>query len=138
MTLNFIAADVFAWKDVWIVGDQFLQTMYGTLTAMKNQAYKSNKKALYIHDYYNVKAYWKYSPSMTITSTIARISNGLVEALNDSVKLPRIILFLPGSDILCKAAFYNIGASMVIGDNVEWLIECCVNLIETRKWICKI
>ena len=100
---------------------------------MRNEAYKSSKRSPYIHDNYNVRAYWKSTPSTTIKSVIGRIYNSLVEALNNNIRLPQFILVIPGRDILRKAAFYNFGASLVIGDNVEWLIDNFTKAIETRK-----
>ena len=75
----------------------------------------------------------KYSPSTSIRSVIARIYNSLVEALNDDVKLPRFIIIIPGHNILSNAAFYNFGASLVIGDNIEWIVEQTTSIVETRK-----
>ena len=128
-----IVAEVSAVKDAWFVGDQFLQTIFGSLTAVRNEAYKSNKRCPFICDYFNIRAYWTYTPSSTIHSVIARIYNSVIKALNENLKLPRFIIVVPGRDILRRAAFYKFGASLVIGDNVEWLIDNITRVVETRK-----
>ena len=115
------------------MGDQFLQGVFGLLTAIHNEAEKSSSRMPYIYEFYNISPYWKFTPSMTVQSTLARIYNSVVEGINSNSHLPRMLILFPGRDVLRKAAFYNLGASLVIGDNIEWLVDNCTSVVETRK-----
>ena len=54
--LNYVVADklVTAWKDIWLIGDQFVYDIYHTLQQMNTTATVEKKNAPYIYDMYNV------------------------------------------------------------------------------------
>ena len=75
-----------AFKNVWFLGDEFLHAVFATFQQMKTDALDRQRPMPYMYDYYNVKMVMAQR-SNVIKSTIAKIFNALVEALNEE-KLP--------------------------------------------------
>ena len=122
-----------ATKDVWVIGDNFLKSVYHTLMALKNQSIHRNKPHLYLFDQYNVSAFWISGESSGIRCITRRILNSMINALNKSVHLPRLILFTAELDLLKYLAFYGYGASKIIAKSVSYMVEEATRTIEARK-----
>ena len=123
-------ANVPAQQRVWLVGDEFLQSAFNSFEAMKNG---NSGYVPYLFDYYNVTPFWKYSIGSIVRSPLARVVNSLIEAINSSKNLPRFIIFILERDVLKKAAFYDYGSSLVIGNSLRWLIHQVTTIVESRK-----
>ena len=94
-------------KDLWFVGDEFLQRIHGTFDTIRLQALRKETQMPYLHDQYNVKYYWKSATSFNQR----RIINSLIEGINEHTLLPRFIVITPNSDVLRQMAYYNFGVS---------------------------
>ena len=79
-------------KDIWLVGDQFLEEIFYILHDLKmNSKSTSHSDMPYLYDYYNVKNY--YSNPLCLTSDMpGRLVNKFVSAMMENTYLPCIIL----------------------------------------------
>ena len=96
---NFFTGEVKAVNDCWIIGDVALHKIFYSLQKLKRLAILNKKQLQYLYDYYNVSCFTS-NPKSVLTNTLARMVNSSVKALNDSVKIPRLILVIPDDDLL--------------------------------------
>ena len=128
--INLIAANQIACQEVWFIGDQFMKSTFYSYQSLQMRNFKGDPSRPYLYDYYEVKPYWKGINSTTTTSPIARIVNALIDAINGSIHLPRLIVFMPDIDVLKSLTFYGKGTSHVIGKGLGHLINTTVSIIE--------
>ena len=86
-------------NDLWVIGDRFIHDIFYALGKLKTQASMKQKELPYMYNYFNISCFTS-NPKSFERNTLARIVNCLVKALNDTVKLPRLILVVPDEDIL--------------------------------------
>ena len=100
--------------------------------SMHREASKNHNNSLfYIHSQYDPKSFWKSFNSSS--NPVARVINSLIDAVNGSVHLPRIIIMLLDIDILHAIAFYGFRASLVIGKVMGYLVNSITSIIEERR-----
>ena len=99
--INFIlfVDDVEALKNVWCIGDKFLEKTFAMMPVLKTQNKLCKNKDLYLQIDYNLSAFFTPSED-SLKPTITRIFNSLVKALNDNDHLPKYILVICNKDIL--------------------------------------
>ena len=131
--INLIAANQIACQEVWFIGDQFMKSTFYSYQSLQMRNFKGDPSWPYLYDYYEVKPYWKGINSTTTTSPIARIVNALIDAINGSIHLPRLIVFMPDIDVLKSLTFYGKGTSHVIEKGLGHLINTTVSIIENWK-----
>ena len=132
-TILYIADDIAATKNVWLVGDKFLKNSYHSFVALRNEASLLNKPLPYLFSQYNVSAHWVGSISTGITSPIRRILNSMVNAVNKFHHLPRMIIFSAEAILLKHLAYYEFGASKIFAKNINYLVAEAYRTIETKK-----
>ena len=86
-------------NDLWLIGDEFLNKVYHILPEIRVQARANKTPFPYIYDYYNLHCYTP-NPVTMINSTLARDVNCLIKALNESLKLPKLIVFILDTDLI--------------------------------------
>ena len=67
------------------------------------------------------------------SNVISRIRNALVDALNERLKLPKIILVVVDDDMIIDTKHPKSGISLILGKNLEYLLGEMFRLITTRK-----
>ena len=125
-------------NDLWIIGDVFVNKNYYMLPQMKNEARHHRRQSLYIYDYFNV-FFYAPNPLPHVNNALARVVNSYIKALNDAVKLPRIVL-VPDSDILRFArrqaedmANNANNANMFIEGALKWVMNQLSRATEAKK-----
>ena len=113
-----------------MIGDDFLRDLFPTLQEIKVEG--RSKAMPYMYDYFNITSCMAH-PQSEVKSIIARVQNSLVKALNESNKLPRIILFIIDWDILENIDYATTVKSQLIGSTLEWLISNVDKAIQAKK-----
>ena len=106
---------------------------------LKTEAIIAKRQLPYIYKYYNVSCFTP-NPRTLLKNTMARFINALIKALNDSLKMPRIILFVPEDDLLQFIKTDEHNAREVIFKCLNWMaiqvdraIEAKVDALRIRK-----
>ena len=86
----------------------------------------------YFYKQYNISYYWR-SAQGEGDNSMAHITNRLIDACHENKTLPRLIIILPDGDILNKIAYFDFGASRIIGDCLTWMVNQISAIIEDRK-----
>ena len=121
-----------ATKDLWIIGDKFLHSIFDTLQSVRDQAKDKKKSLPYIYETYNVTLLMD-NPIPQIHNLLARLLNCLIKGLNNKSKLPRMIVIMPDWDILRFMNHYTFGVSIIAGKCLNWIITNMERAIEARK-----
>ena len=77
-------------NDLWIIGDTFIIKNYFMLPKMKIEAVNDRRPLPYIYDFFNISCLSPNPLSLT-NNVIARMVNCLIKALNDAMKVARLI-----------------------------------------------
>ena len=123
-----------AQKDLWLIGDTFIDSIYYILQDMKVQAKDGKRPMPYIYEYYNISC-WNANQLSPIKNTLARILNSIIDAMNDEnnkTRMSRYIVIIPNRDIL-KFINFQFGISQVIGNCLNWLLTNIIHEVEARK-----
>ena len=89
-----------AYQDAWIIGDNFLREIYNTLTNIRNRSALNRRRPPYLFDFYNVFGYFQNRQSLVPGMTC--MLNAYIEALNNRLKLPKYIFWIPDVDLLSQ------------------------------------
>ena len=134
MFYNFLpSANVKAQRSTWFIGDLFLKETFHAYAALKEQAMITQTDPPYMYCNYSIDAFKPTNITAMSSSPLARILNGLVDAINTHHILPRLIVFVPDWDLLKAIKYYDFGVSRIIGTCVEWLIREIDRITTTRK-----
>ena len=132
---HFISGTVAALRDLWIIGDKFLFDIFPTLPELKSQAVDTGnevKAKLYFYEYFNVFCFTA-NPLSINNSPLARIYNSLLKGLNESVKLPRVVMFVLDGDLIESIDYHTSGKSHVIDSSWQWLVSNVEKAIAVKK-----
>ena len=131
---HLIPDDVEAVKDVWLVGDKMLRTIYATLPAMRRESKLAKLQEPYLYKYYNVKRYYADLNNYT-GNALERIQNALIKAINDNQHLPRFLLVFPDRDLITSMGkeFIKFGVGDALGRIVDKLIANVDRIVNNRK-----
>ena len=101
---------------------------------MKTQARANKNQIPYVFDYYNV-ACFTTSPNSAIRNVLSRIVNSMIKALNDTLKMPRIIIVIPDWDILkfVDKTQYGFGTKTMVESALTWIVEQMERAIDAKK-----
>ena len=82
--------------EAWFVGDNFFADAYGVFAEMQEQAIKPNTamSKTYLQEYYNMKGCFELG-KIGVTHMAPQIINSLIEAFNQTHKLPRFLIIMP-------------------------------------------
>ena len=119
-------------RTLWMVGDDFFRSLFGSLAAICTQARIHNSKQPYIYDNFEVVALHKNSYGNT-RSCLARINNAMVEELNKEYKLPKCIVIFLDSDIIEMAEIFDCGVKAILDNCFKWLYGSMDQNIKTQK-----
>ena len=119
-------------SDVWLVGDQFLRDLYPSLQAARAKAVLDKKVKPYLYEYYNIIPRFPATNSV-IRSTLARIFNEFVSAMNDRTRLPRYVIMLLDKELVESADHNNFGIQKILTEMVSWLARNIDKVVDLRK-----
>ena len=114
------------------MGDVFLRELYPTLQALRAKAVLDKKAKPYLFEYYNIIPSFP-GVNSNVRSTVARIFNEFVTAMNERSRLPRYILFILDREILESADHNNFGVQRIIIELLEWLCRNIDKTIDLRR-----
>ena len=111
-----------AFHDVWFIGDDFLTEIYHTFLRMRDEAVKSQCRPPYVFEQYNVACFTP-NPQTLLKDVLARLINCLIKALNDAVKLPRLIVIIPEEDLLQFISAPGYSVKKLSHEALTWLFN---------------
>ena len=117
-------------KDCWLVGDQFLCSIFPRFQQIRSDAIAERRQSPYIYDYYNIFC-WT-TPVTTVRSVPAKILNSFTEGLNNIHRMPKYVIIMPENDILNGLNYSNQLISNIEAQ-VKWLIENVGKVIQRRR-----
>ena len=128
------AGEILAFNDLWLVGDDFLHDHYYKLPQIKNDAYLARERLPYMYDFYNVSCFTPNPQSLT-TNVIARLVNSFIKALNDTNKIPRIVLIIPEDDLLTYLFKQNeeFGIGTITFKVLNWISTQMTRATDAKK-----
>ena len=115
-----------------MVGDSFLRELYPTLQALRAKAVLDKVPKPYLYQYYNVIPKFPGINSNT-RSTIARVFNEIVTALNERTRLPRYIFIILDKELLEAADHNNFGVHRIITELIEWMARNIDKTVDLRR-----
>ena len=137
-----------AQKDLWILGDTFVNDNFHALPALNRQTKIDTKAALFIYQQFNVRCF-NANPTSQVKTTTARIANCLIKALNDKNVddkegnklveqsfnhfLPRIIVVVPDWDIIKFLDHDDYSVDEVFGNAIRWMIDAMIEAVDDKK-----
>ena len=113
--------DIEALKDCWVVGDEFLISIYSALQELKTDYATNHKPMPYLYEHYNISA-WYQSPLLN-QIRMARILNSFLDGLNERKKLPKYVLLIPDEDIILGVNYIGYGVMTMIKEQLNWLFK---------------
>ena len=120
-------------REVWVVGTEFLDSMYDMFIEMRKQAKKDNRRLPYLYEQYNI-SYLLQDQLEGAVNPLSQLYNALVKGLNMTPhKLPHMIVLVPENDILKTINFYGFGISLLIGKCLDWLINEIDHAVTKRR-----
>ena len=103
----YIVDDTPAIFDLWVLGDDFTCKTFGQFEEAKfNAQSDATSPPLYIHEFFNVKAFENHKP-VGVELAAARIVNSLIDAINSENKLLKILLVTIDKDIASDICRYD-------------------------------
>ena len=112
---------VTAFKDLWIVGDSFVNDIYYVLPAINSKAKAEDIQGPFIYDQFNVRCFT--SNPVNTKPVMVKLVNCLIKALNELEKLPKIIAVIPDWDILKDIDYCSYGVVEMITKVLQWIIR---------------
>ena len=135
-----ISGYVAAQRDLWILGDKFINDIFQALPDLHNSLREAKHPIPYMYDYYSITYLTEHQPTYNNNNTLARIVNTLAKGLNEQPRVPRFILVIPDIDILRFINHFGFGVSQIIGKclnclikNIDIIIESCKDDLRCRK-----
>ena len=120
-----------ACSDIWLVGDGFLNDIFGAYQTLEYQAFRNKKLTqFYMSDYYNVRHFCNR------TATGASSSNAtarIIEAINSGNILPKMLLVMMDKDLIESINLFDFGAYKVMAQVVNWLTRQIDILVRRKK-----
>ena len=120
--------------DVWFVGDSLLADVFGTFAEIQEELLKRRNKEpqLYLHEYYNVKSFYELSKN-GIQYRATRIVNAVVDAVNQTHRLPHFLIIMPDKDILAELDVFNYQVETILRQYVLWMVKQISMVIRRKK-----
>ena len=98
---------------------------------MKRRATAAKTPLPYIYDYFNVSCFTS-SPNSLTTDILTRIMNCFIKALNDALKLPRLVVVIQDWDLLQFVNYFTKGVRAVNNEAVKWVINHMIRAVDAK------
>ena len=132
LKLSIFSANIKALRDVWLLGDSFMRSLWPTFAATRAKAVAANTTKPYLFDFFNVIPLYPGVGDAN-KSLIGRIHNELVNGLDDHDWLPSYLVVLPDKNIIEAAKFGGFGCKVVFEKMVTWLVNAINDSINLRR-----
>ena len=117
--------------EAWIIGDCFIHENYHACQEAHSEERKA-KSGLYLFDYYTVRCFTA-RPLSEEKNVVTRIMNAFLKALNDFLRMPKIVIMVPEFDLLRFISFYEQGTSEVMESILTWMVTNIQRAVQSRK-----
>ena len=121
-----------AFKDAWIIGDEFINDTYHMFPAMYEEAVIAKSRCPYLFNEYNVRC-CSTKPESNQKNILVQIVKAFIKALNEKhamTKLPRMVLIIPNHDIIRYIDCFDFGLKQIIKKAIHWIAN---NLTRARE-----
>ena len=123
-------------NNLWLIGDIFLNEIFHALPQIKNEARSAKSGEIpYIYDYYNISCFTP-NPQTLVKNVLARMVNCFIKALNDTVVLPRMVIFLPDWDLIRfmkKGVTDEEEVQEKMRKGTKWVVTQVIRVLEIKK-----
>ena len=122
ISLNVLSDPVQPLKMLWVIGEGFLRSSFGTLQTLRTEAKDSNQEntTSYIYRQYKVKPFYQTS-SGNASGALYKLYNSVVNALNKEDQLPEYIIMLPDHDVILHTDYFFPGIGFILERIMNWL-----------------
>ena len=127
-----VTGQVFALKDIWIIGDDFIHDIFGALPTLKLEAKSAKTPQPYLYDNYNVYCFTA-NPLSDVRNVMTRLVNSFVKALNDATKIPRLVLIVPDEDLFAFIGNETENMRLTCEFVFNWILTQFSRAIEAKK-----
>ena len=127
-----VAKPVLAVKDLWIIGDKFVNELFHAYPALNAEVKKQNTQHPFAYDFYNVRCFTS-SPVSTTKSVPARLLNCLLKALNENNNLPRFVIVVPDWNLLQFMQHNGFGIMEMTAALVRWMVTNMLWAVGSKK-----
>ena len=120
-------------SEAWLIGDDFINSHFHTFQRMRDNAKTDRRDPPYMYDFYNVACYTP-NPKSTLRNVLARLVNCLVKALNNSKKLPRVIIILPESNLAdYLSRNKNFDLKVLATKAINWIMNQMSRAVQSKE-----
>ena len=126
-------------KDLWIIGDDYINEIYHAFPALNAEAKKSkaegkDAKPPYCFSFYNVHCFTSNPASTTTTASVpARLVNCLIKALNKNNYLPCFVIVIPDWDLLKFFNHTSFRITEITSTVTRWMMTKMQRAIDTKR-----
>ena len=125
-----IAATIEALRDIWLVGDHFLNDAFPSLQRLKSTATMLKKPPPYICEQFNVSIHTM--KKHLVRPILPRILNTVIEGMNKTTKLPSFIVLVLDKDLIEQLGTFEYGMKQMLEDGLKWLMKHIRRSIDIR------
>ena len=125
MILIYSTGRIDGYKEAWILGDEFVKETTPHALMLNNDI------QFFMKEHYNLKVYG--SNRLEGGTSLSRMHNNLVKAIEENVRFPKLIIAVPDSDMIKDIKYNGKGISKIIGKTTDSLIEDCHKIIQDHK-----
>ena len=115
-----------AYENIWILGDSFMAQTYG------RHFQQNESREFFMKQNFNVFMYDRFNLESG-SNILSRLRNSLIDAMNDRIILPKLIIIVPDYDIVRELKHERYGISMALGKILDHIVNEMKRLIEARK-----
>ena len=137
ITFFLISENVTAWKDVWIIGEEFVNETWNAIREIQVAAADKKKPGLYLFREYNVKCFTT-NPTSHRSCTPAKLLNAFIKALNNVTggkekKLPHLVIFIPDWDLVKYVNYHKPGVKDMFSSILSWIMTNANRAVQSKK-----
>ena len=126
MLVHFIPDDVEGIEQCWLFGDNFLASTY-------RECFLKAEDDWFIKKYFKVDKFCNSRFTSTNQNILSRLQITFVKAIEEKVKLPKVIIVMLHSDLISELAAEESMPATVIGTCLEWLVKEMAAALKQHK-----
>ena len=127
------ASKVKAIRDLWFIGDNFVNETYHALQEMLRDAKADRKDGPYVYEMYNVHCFTSKPASLTRSIPARLVQTVSSRCLMNHTTSPRFIIIIPDWDILKYIDHFTFGVEKVVSEIIDWMTINITRAIEAKK-----
>lgn len=125
MIIILLAANIRALQDIWFIGDHLIRQAYPYLQQMQDE-YTAGRDN-YLHGNYDT---YMFYPNFAENNVLTMVRNGMIEALNNRLKLPSAVIILTNDQLIVEDPLY---LPSEIDRKLKWILREIDAAVKIRK-----